>query len=40
VATTVGEPVAITVRARPEIVITGTRYESVEQLRAEAGDDQ
>ena len=34
----IGDSVALTVRARTEVVVTGTQYRSVEQLRAEGED--
>jgi uncharacterized hydrophobic protein (TIGR00271 family) len=38
-ATTIGEPVALTVRARTEIVVTGTQYRTAEQMRTQTGDE-
>jgi uncharacterized hydrophobic protein (TIGR00271 family) len=35
VAKAIGDSVALTVRARTEVVVTGTQYQSVEQLRAQ-----
>jgi hypothetical protein len=38
-AQAIGEPVELTVRARTEVVVTGTQYRAVEQLRAQEVDD-
>jgi hypothetical protein len=39
VSKAVGEPVALTVRARTDVVVTGEQYQSVEQLRGQGERD-
>jgi hypothetical protein len=38
-AKVVGEPVALTVRARTDVLVTGTRYEAVGDVRSSEDPD-